>query len=145
MGKPWDWTAPENQVPLSQQTKVRLQGQMTLFTGTLTLGDMMWTYLLNHRVVNETMKEEIEVGVLGVSHQGIFFLFYPINHLREIMERGGGGYKMGKPLVRNFLRPPLPQDWVKVCCALPPPFFLRSGNLMCPSPLSIWLILQATT
>ena len=50
----------------------------------------------------------------------------------------GGGYKMGKLRVRNFLRPP-PQDRVKLFA----PPLLKIGNFS--RPPTIWLKLQATT
>ena len=44
---------------------------------------------------------------------------------------GGGGYKMGKPGVQNFLTPPPPQDRIKLF--VPP--LLKSGNFMRPPPI----------
>ena len=41
---------------------------------------------------------------------------------------GGGGYKMGKSLVQNFLHPPPPQDRVKLFA----PTLLKSGNFSRP-------------
>ena len=51
----------------------------------------------------------------------------------------GGGYKMGKSWVRNFLRPPPPSRQGKTFC---PPPLLRSGKFSCPP--TKWLKLQAS-
>ena len=54
----------------------------------------------------------------------------------------GGGYKIGKSQVRNFLRPLPPSRQSKTFCA-PPPF--KEWKRFAPSPPpSVWLKLQAT-
>ena len=51
---------------------------------------------------------------------GMLNLFSELNKGLVIDYGEGGGYKMGKSRIRNFLVPP-PQDRVKLCVP-PPPF-----------------------
>ena len=55
-------------------------------------------------------------------------------HLRDwsLITGRGGGYKIGKSRVRNFLRPP-PQDKVKLFTAP----LLKSGNFLHPPPYNM--------
>ena len=46
-----------------------------------------------------------------------------------IINYGEGGYKMGKSRVQNFLRPPPPQDRVKLF--VPPPFLMANTSSYC--------------
>ena len=55
-----------------------------------------------------------------------------------VINYGEGGYKMGKSRVQNFLRPPPPQDRIKLFA----PPFQRVETFRAPP--TIWLKLQAT-
>ena len=48
-----------------------------------------------------------------------------------VINYGEGGYKMGKSWARKLLRPPPPQDRLKLFA---PPTLLKAGNFLCPPP-----------
>ena len=54
-----------------------------------------------------------------------------IVHRGLVINYGEGGYKMGKSRFKNVLRPPPPQDRVKLFA---PPLFLKEWKLFVPPP-----------